>query len=220
MILNFILSNLNILTLAIWTLFFVVVALRFVRPSWVKNIPFRALIVLAFSLHILYGVFISWGQYHVWAMPENEMGKLFLSAPLAPEGLLPSMLEWTRPFFAHPLGYFAYYVLGRFWINIGILFLVTGLFYGLFKFWNSRRGNFTPEGPELLFVLMLISGWPGVLFMLLIGFIIALCSIVISRAMGKPRTIVEPAFLAASFVALEFTLPVLDHFHLYTFLTV
>ena len=106
MILGFIFSHLNIIVLGVWIVFFGVVLLRFVRPRLVKNISYKWLILAAVALHLFYVIFLTWGQYHIWAVA-SDFTRSLLSAPLPIEAPLPAILEWTRSYFTHPLGYFA-----------------------------------------------------------------------------------------------------------------
>ena len=57
MILNFIFSNLNVIVLGVWIIFWAIVAIRFFYPTWVKNISYIKLIGIAFLLNIFYGIF-------------------------------------------------------------------------------------------------------------------------------------------------------------------
>ncbi len=214
--LNFIILNLNVIVLAVWAVFFIVVVLRFVRPEWAcplkffsekiwraRNISFSMLMVLAIGLHIFYGAFVTWGQYHTWSAPGNDLGKSFLSSPLSKEVPLPIVLEVLRPALEQPLGYFSYYVFGRIWLNIIILFALSGFFYSILKIWSFYRGGFLPHGPEILLVLMLISGYPGILVLVPFSFAVAFGYFGISYAIklfteiGLPKQYAIPAFLSS-----------------------
>lgn len=189
MALNFIFSHLNAIVLAIWLIFFAVVAVRFLRPAWLPRLSFGWLAVAAISLHLLFALFITWGQYHVWATG-SDFTRVFLSSPLSPEAPLPGLFEWIRGYFEQPLGYFAYYVIGRFFLKVVALFMVSLLFYFLFKVWNKYRNIFAPHGPELLLALMLISGWPGILVLIPLGLVLS----VLSFALPPIYTKVQPSY--------------------------
>lgn len=219
MVLNFIFAHLNVIALGMWAVFFCVVLMRFMRPRWVKNVSYKWLVLGAIVLHLFYGAFVTWGQYHVWSA-ESDLSRVFLSAPLAAEAPLPNVLEWMRGYFDHPLGYFAYYAFGRFFLNILILFAVSGFLYAIFKVWNNYRGFLGEHGPELLFVLMLISGWPGVLVLVFLGFILALVSFALPVISIRNPLSLEQAFLIATPFALIFARPLLLHFHLLALLSV
>ena len=207
--LYFIFSNLNAIVLAIWTMFLIIVAIRYFRPDWVKNISYFKLLLIAIGLNIFYGLFVTWGQYHVWANG-NQITKALLSSPLGKEVPLPFLLEWIRPLFEHSYGYFLFYVLGRTWLDTSLLFLISGAVYSLFRIWKSYRGGFLEQGPEILLILMLASGYPGILVFIPIGFILAVLFSIYSSIRGKASINIEPAFIVAAFVALIFAPAILN----------
>ncbi|HAT68619.1 MAG: hypothetical protein A2481_00225 [Candidatus Yonathbacteria bacterium RIFOXYC2_FULL_47_9] len=220
MILGFIFSHLNAIILGMWLGFFAVVLVRFLRPYWVKNISYKQLILVAAVLHLLYATFITWGQYYIWST-SSDFTRALLAAPLPIEAPLPVMLEWIRPYFGGTLGYFTYYAFGRFFLSVIILFVVTGIFYAIFKFWHARRNNFGIEGPELLCVLMLIAGWPGVVVLGPLGFAVAiLFSVSALVLLKKTQTSLLPAFLVVTPIALIAAKPILDFLHLYALLKI
>lgn len=220
MILGFIFAHLNAITLAVWAVFFGIVLVRFLRPHWVKNISYKWLILSATALHLFFATFITWGQYHVWAT-SNDFTRALLAAPLPVEAPLPAILEWARQYFDGSLGYFAYYAFGRFFFSIVILFVVTGIFYTIFKFWHHRRNNFGAEGPELLCVLMLIAGWPGIIVLGPLGFAVAiLFSVGALVFFKKTQTSLLPAFFVVTPIALIAAKPLLDFLHLYALLKI
>lgn len=211
MLLNFIFSHLNAIMLFVWLIFFALVAMRFVRPLWVKNISYGWFVLAAIVLHLLYAGFVTWGQYHVWATG-SDFTRVFLTAPLSPAAPLPAIFEWTRGYFDQPLGYFAYYAIGRFFLKVFVLFAFSGFFYFLFKIWNRYRRVFAPQGPELLLVLMLIAGWPGVLVLIPLGFFLSVLSFGLPARISTkvqplgtpPRISIEHMFLIATPFAVLF----------------
>lgn len=205
----FIFSHLNAIALSIWVTFLIIVTIRFFRPGWVKNVSYWKLILIAALLNILYGLFVTWGQYYVWSNG-SDLTRSLLNLPLPKEVPFPFYLTWTRLFFEHQLGYFSYYVLGRFWLNILISFLISGVLYFIFKIWKSRRGNFTEHGPEILLLLMLISGYPGILVLIPLGFIFAVLWAGFYYFKGNQAVNIEPAFILAAFFALLFSRIILN----------
>lgn len=215
--LNFIFSNLNVIVLGIWILFLLIVAVRFFRPVWLnsrisflskivqslKDISYKKLIIAVISLNIIYSIFVTWGQYHIWATAA-DFTKMFVNLPLPKEVPMPIFLEWTRPLFAHSFGFFLYYILGRVWLNTLVLFLTSIALYFILKAWKSFRGNFLENGPELFFILMLIVGWPGVVIFIPIGFIVSLLFFSFYFFKGQNSVEIEPAFIVASFIVLVF----------------
>ena len=215
---NFIFSNLNVIEVAVWVVFFFIVAVRYLRPLWVRNFSYGWLVGIAVSLHVLYGIFATWGQYVVWG--KSEFTKVFLSSPLANEVPFPSYLEFLRPLFEGDNGYFTFYSFQHFFLSTIALLIVVGLFL-LFLVVRSRAHpiNFR-EGDIMLIVLaMLISGWPGVIVLLPIGLLLAIVLSIGARVFyGIERIPLPPAFLLASPVALIYAVPILTALSLYPLL--
>ncbi len=218
MLLNFIFANLNTIELVVWTIFFFIVAVRYMRPLWVKNISYNWLAGIAIGLHILYGIVATCGQYIVWS--KSEFTKVFLSSPLTKEVPFPSYFEFLRPLFDGPNGYFAFYSFQHFFLSTIALLIVVGLFL-LFLIVRSKTHpiNFR-EGDIMLIVLaMLISGWPGVIVLLPIGLISAILLSIGARFIyGIERIPLPPSFLLASPVALIYAIPILTALNLYPLL--
>ena len=206
--LNFIFSNLNAIILVIWIFFWFFVAIRFFYPSWVKNISYTKFVVLGFLLNIVYGLFITWGQYYVWLHSSN-FTRLLVNSPLSKE--VP-MYNFIRPLFENNLGYFLYYALGRFWFYIFILFIVSLVFYFFIRFWKSYRGNFSENSSELFLVLMLISGWPGIVIFIPLGFIVSIIISIVYYFFDKRTFKIEPVFIFVSLFALIFSKIILGFF--------
>ncbi|MEI8269893.1 MAG: hypothetical protein WCG45_00840 [bacterium] len=204
MILNFIFSNLNTITLGIWIIFSLIIMVRFFRPAWVKNISYKKLLIYVIALKIVQFLFITWGQYYVWSS-STDFTRTLLDLPLSKEVPMPFLMEWLRPImFENNLGYFLYYVWGRFWLYVFILFLLSLVVYILLRIWRDFRGGFSKDGPLLILILSLISGWPGVLVFIPLGFILAVLHLAIAYIRGKKNTEIELVFLFACFVALVF----------------
>lgn len=220
MVLDFIFVHLNTISLGVWMVFFCIVLVRFIRPHWLKNISYGWLIAGGVALHIFYTIFVTWGQYHIWAT-SSDFTRALLSAPLPVEVPLPVIFEWARPYFSHSLGYFAHYVFGRFFLNTIMLFIVTGIFYFIFKLWCKYRRNFRASDPEILCVLMLIVGWPGVSVFIPFGFAVA---IFFSAGMliffKKNQISLAPAFLFTTPIMLVGARPILGLLHLYALLNI
>lgn len=214
MSLIFIFNNINNIFLVGWSTLIILTAVRLFRPVLVKNISYWWIVGIVVGLHLSYGAFITWGQYYVWANG-NTFTQSLISLPLPAEAPLPSILEWSRSYFEKPLGYFTYYVFGRVWLNIIILFVVSGLLYFVLKLWSNYRGGFLPNGPEIILALLLISGYPGILVLIPLGFIVAIIwfifTIIKNRSTGLQPMYIEPAFLIATAVALFFSKAVLSY---------
>ena len=141
-------------------------------------------------------------------------------APLSSEVPFPVYLEWARPFFEQQYGYFVLYSFQHFFLSTFALFIVTGLFY-LFLVARARYRSFNfREGDIMLIVVaMLVSGWPGVMVLLPIGFVCAVLLSIVARILyGIERIPLPPAFLFAAPLALIFAVQILTTFHIATIL--
>ncbi len=216
MALNFIFAHLNAIMLAVWVIFFTIVVVRFLRPTLLPRVSFGILAMAAIGVHLFFALFITWGQYHVWATG-SDFTRVFLSAPLSSEVPLPSLFEWMRGYFEQPLGYFAYYAIGRFFLKVFLLFIISGFFYLLFKVWDKYRRVFIPDGAELLLALMLISGWPGILVLIPLGLLFSVISFVFPPSLGAWRFSIERMFLVATPIALLFAISIFAYFNVLLF---
>ena len=210
MIFNFILSYLNVIVLALWILFLLVVAIRYFHPKWVKNISYTNLIIIAFGLNIFYGLFLTFSQYYVWSIA-SDFTRSLLNSPLSDTIPFSNLLGWVHSFLLNSNhGYFYFYAWGRFWINILILFILSGGLYSIFRLFKYYRGGFGHSGPELLFLLMLISGYPGILVFIPLGFIFAILLVIYSIIRKHKDSIIEPAFIISALFSLLFTHTILN----------
>ena len=201
MILNLIFSNLNAIVLFVWIILWIFVAFRYFYPNLLKNISFLKLALMAFLINVFYGIFITWGQYYVWFHATN-FTKNLVKLPLPKEVPIYSIL---RPLFENNLGYFFYYILGRFWFYIFILFIVSFLLYFVIKIWENYRGNFSKDSPELILTLMLISGWPGIFIFIPLGFIVSILYFIFCYIKGQKKVQIEPVFVFVSLLTLIFS---------------
>lgn len=215
---NFIFTNLNAVALVFWPIFFCVVVVRMLRPVLVKNLSYGWLITIAITLHFLYGVVATWGQYRAWA--SNDFTRVFLETPLSPEVPFPSYLELVRPFFDNTYGYFAFYSFQNFFLSTMVLLIVVVIF-SLFLVVSARihSMNLTKGDIALVVLAMLISGWPGIVILLPIGFACAVLISLVARIMyGVERVPLSISFMIAAPVALVFAIPILTFFNLYPLL--
>jgi hypothetical protein len=208
--LNFIFSHLNAIILIIWIIFLFFIAIRFFKPAWVKDISFLKLALIAFAINIFYGLFITWGQYHVWAV-SKDMTHALINLPLPGNVPFPPYLEWIRPLFENHLGYFLYYVLGRVWFNVFISFIISGVLYLIFKAWDFYRGGFLDQGPELLLALMLVPGWPEILIFIPLGFFLSILVSCFSHFRGNKVVNIELSFIFAALLTLLFARIILSY---------
>lgn len=221
MLFNFIFSHLNTIILAVWLAFFAVVFVRTHKAGWVWHFPYQWLVVIAVILHILYGAFLTWGQYVVWQ--GSEFTKMFLSSPLSPEVPFPSYFGFVRPLFNGAHGYFAFYAFEHFFLSSIALFVVTGLFALFFRMYAVYRPALFQKGDIAIITLaLLIAGWPGAFILVPLSFILAIALALLFLFQFdiniKNKVSLPSAFLYATPLALLFATPVLTVFHLYSLL--
>lgn len=190
--------------LLIWIVLLIIIGLKYFRPIWLNNTSYRKLFFVTIGIHILYGLFVTWGQYYVW-LNGSEMTRILLSLPLPSETPFPDIFNWIRPLFDNNYGYFLYYILGRFWLKILISFALSGLLYLIFRIWEKYRGGFQENGPIIILVLMLISGYPNILINVALGFVFSFVYLTISRFRGVKNASIEPVFIFSTLISLLFT---------------
>ena len=222
MITNILINYPHILALIVWIIIALVAIARYVKVSFFARVSWGWLIAFTIAFHFGYAGLLTWGQYHIWSAPSNDFGKSLLSSPLPAETPLPIFLEWVRPHLARPLGYFAFDVFMRFFFNIIILIGLAGLFALFLKLRARYRPiNFGENDIAAITLAVLVSGWPGVIVLIPLGF---LCAILISLGMrmfrGAERIYLPPAFLLAAPIAITWGVPILTYFHLYSLLKV
>jgi hypothetical protein len=196
--------------LGVWAIFLVIVTIRFFRPEWMANISFAKLAIFAIGIHLLYGLFVTWGQHHVWAYG-TDVTKALLSLPLPKQ--VP-IYEWIRPLFTRNGGYFAFYAWSHYWLDITLTLVLSGVLWQIFKVWASRRGNFLDDGPDLLLVLMLVAGsisFRGIILLLALGFAAALLSFGYAYYKKERVVLIEPAFIVATYLTLALARTLLVH---------
>lgn len=154
--------------------FWFVLALTFF--SYISGIKkgilyFKNIFLAVFIFRILYSTALSIGQYYTWA--GNEFTRFFLKAPLAEEaGLIGKLFGF---FFGQDLGYFAFYVAGRFWFEFVLAILISIIFFFLLTSFKRHNPRFFEEGEvELGTLLAFLVGWPGVVLFIAFSFVFVL----------------------------------------------
>ena len=208
----------HIIALAVSLSIALVALLRYFNISIFARVSWKWLFVFVVVFYFSYGALLSWGQHVRWE--GSEFNRALLKAPLPAEVPLPMFFEWTRAFLQGEGGYFKFYVFGRFLLSSIILFLVTGLFVFVLKLRARYRPiNFAENDISAIAIAVLVSGWPGVIVLIPLGFLCAIIISLVSRIYyGTPRIYLPPAFLIAAPFALAFAVPILKYIHLYTLL--
>lgn len=226
MFLNFIFFNLNMIALVIWVFFFGIIC---ILDTQKKKISYKWLVASAIIFHLFYGFFATWGQYIVWS--KSEFTKILLLSALPKEVPFPLILEWIRPLFNGNYGYFAFYAINHFFLSIFALFVVTGFFTLFFKLYcRYYPDNFKEADISIIAISFLIAGWPGVIVLVPLSFIIAIIitslnlipkinHLDIGHSNGEKidRVSLSTIFFYTAPFALLFVIPIFTFFHLYTF---
>lgn len=204
--------------LVIWAVFFIVVVVRILRPSWLKNISYWWLIGCAVAIHLLYGAAATLLTYFVWSTPMkdgsvNQMGHLFLTAPYPKEAPLPlDILEWTRPLLSGTHGYFVGSSFFHYFLSTIALLIVTGVFVGFFKMYKREHPAKFKEGDiEVIALAFLIAGWAGSIVLAPLSLIFAVILVIIKMVVKKEksRVSISQAFIIAAPFAFVFAIPLL-----------
>lgn len=215
---HFLVSYVHLVAFFVWVVFAVIILLRYYSVSYIARVPWGVLVVVAIALHLGYVALLGVAQYELWGA--SEFTKDFLTQPLAADVPLPWVLELVRHWFEGPLGYFSFYVLGRFALSLGILFIIALFCFILLKIRaRYRPRNFKEGDIPALTLAVLVSGWPGVVVLLPLGFIFALIiSLGVKIMYGVDRIYLPPAFLVAAPIAFIFSEEILKLVNLYTVL--
>lgn len=179
-------SHLNAIVFSLRVLFICLIIVRFYRPQWLRRISFGKLAFAVLAFELFYGLFVAGGQYYVWTITD-------------PTG------TYTK------LPYFLHYAWTNFWLAIIINVVLSGIVYGLFKLWSSYRGGFLEYGPELIMGLMFAVGFPGILALIPMGFILSVVAYLLKYGEGEIVLSIEPFFIWAAFPALIFARAIFLH---------
>ena len=215
---DFFVAHIQVIAPIVWVLVALALILRYFKISFFSRVPWWGLAILVLCLHVGYTTFLSFGQYYMWS--SSEFTQSFLTQPLAEDVQFPLLLEWTRPWFSGPLGYFGFYVIGRFVLSLAFLIAFTTAVLGLLMLRRKYRPHNFQEGDIIALTLaVLVSGWPGVIVLIPLGFIIAILISVGGKVLyGIERIYLPPAFLLASPIAFIFGIKILTVLHLYPLL--
>lgn len=210
-------ANLNLVAFAMCFAVATVATLRYFTVSIFARLSWWQLVAFVVVLNIGYATLLSYGQYVTWSA--DSVGKTFLTQPLSGDTPLPFLPEWARDFFEQPLGYFSFYIFGRFFFPIIILFTVTIAFVILLHFRARYRPiNFKEGDIMAIAIALLISGWPGILVLVPLSFLFAVVISICARFYGIERVRLSPAFLLASPFSLIFATQILTFLNLYAIL--
>lgn len=216
--LNFLVNYPHVIMLVVWLCVAVILFLRYFKVWRFARISWTWILVGVVALHLVYAVLLTWGQYVEWG--KMPFTKTLLAQPLPTPTPLAGALEWARPLFNQPGGYFAHMVFMKFYLNIIVLFALVGFFAMLLKLRAYYRPYNFQEGEVVaISVALLVAGWPGVIVLLPFGFTLAIVFSLASLLLFKTlRTYLAPAFLVLLPIVLVWGVPFLKATNLYTLL--
>ena len=187
-------------------IFFVALYLYVAKNSRIKNIlprniTYAKLAMVLIVFRVCFAAFKTWAQYYVWS--HDAIGKFFLGASLNPLLQEVTFAKYIPGLFANPFGYFLFYSVGRFWLNI---FLVLGgafLFYFLLRLFKRHNERFFEAGETELGLLMaLVVGWPHLILFIFLSFIFVVFVALFRMALGRHYTTLGIPFLLATVTVL------------------
>lgn len=137
-------------------------------------------------------------QWEVWH--RLPFGRILLALPLDPSVPFPSVL---RPLFSQPGGYFAHYVLERFWFPSAVLFVSVALLsYALLLLNRARPGSISKMETHAVTTGGLLCGWPLVILYVPLLFIVAFAHGTMNHLHGHEKTSLVAAVIVATIAVL------------------
>lgn len=167
-----------------------------------KLTNFRFLIISLIVFKVLYAGLLSAGQYYIWA--GDKALSVFVNSPLS-ENVPPSIVTKLFPaLFSTDLGYFFYYVYGRFFINLLLAVGLAFAFWAFLRILKKHKERFFESGEtELGLLCALIVGWPNFLVFIPVVFVsIVIVSIVRGILLKEAYTTMGMPFLLATLICL------------------
>jgi hypothetical protein len=177
------------------------------------KITTKKIVFLFLGIQIFYAIFLTWAQYYVWA--GSDFTKIFVNTPF--DSSLRTNVFSFLPFLKDSsLGYFIYYVWGRFWMEFAITWCVAFFFWLLFSFFKKRRDYlFTKEELYIGILGILVFNWPGSIIFILVSLFTAICMSFFKLFLRKgERTTFDIVFAIAGFVTFFFGAWILNFLHL------
>jgi len=136
----------------------------YARREQIKRIDFYLWIITGavVVVHILFAVYLSWAQYHIWQ--QDPFSKQLLSQALSPHTGGEWFVKYLADTFSIKSEYFLGYVFGRFWMNVFLGVGVAFIFYGALRALKKYKERFFDKGEVVLGLLgAMVVGWPWVL---------------------------------------------------------
>lgn len=161
----------------------------------------KLLILIALIARIFYAGLQTFLLYYLWL--QDEMGKLLVQIPVSRSAAKDLVWKPIAPLFEYQHGYFAFYALGRFWLNVFISIIAAAIFYIILLGLKKYRERFFEKGEAELGLLMaLILIWPNfAVFVPLVFISVVLVSIYKKIALKEAYATLGAPFLLAGFLS-------------------
>ncbi len=196
-------------TLFFWALFVFAIFGYVVRHSerWSgfrKTISIKKLIFATIGFRIIYAGLLTGLQYVTWA--SGGIGEFFLRESIDKSLPIPFIqsLPWI---FGSQWGYFIFYSLLHFWVNVVLSLFVAWIFYRfLILLKRYRERFFDEEEIELGFLVALLVGWPAfTLFVPLVFLSVVLTSLARLIVWKEAYTTLGWPFILATLITFLFS---------------
>lgn len=186
------------------------------QPAVFKFITYKRLIWSSIFFKIGFAGVLTLLQYVIWK--GGGLGRLFLNEGLSTSLPIPliHLFPWI---FKSSLGYFIFYSLQRFWLNVFLSLFVSWLFYRFLILLKRYKERFFEEGEvELGYLMALIVGWPFfILFVPICFLFVVLISIFRLIFFKEAYTTLGWPFIWAAFLTFLFGSALLPLFKLSVF---
>jgi hypothetical protein len=166
-------------------------------------VTLKRLLIATIVFRIAYAALLTTLQYFSWAA--GGLGALFLKESL--DASLPIPFVHSLPWiFGSRFGYFIFYSILHFWINVVLSIFIAWLFYRfLILLKRHKERFFDVEETELGFLLALVVGWPTVtVFVPLIFLFVVIASLTRLIVFKEAYTTLGWPFILAATATLLF----------------
>lgn len=176
------------------------------NERWVRfcrTFSFKHLLWATIGVRIAYAGLLTILQYFTWA--QDKVGSIFLHESLGKSVPL-SVIQDLPWIFGSRWGYFVFYSLLHFWLNVALSIFIAWLFYRFLILLKRHKERFFEEGEvELGFLTALIVGWPAfTLFVPAIFIFVVLASLVRLIIFKEAYTTLGWPFILAALASLAF----------------
>ena len=174
----------------------------------------KILIIAAIVFRIFYAILETVGQYYAWR--GSLIGKTLIDIPISKSALGFGFDKILFSLFDYSHGYFIFYAVSRFWLNIIISVAAASVFYIFLIILKKYQERFFEKGEvELGFLVALILTWPNiVIFVPLVFLAVVLISICKGIFLKEAYTTLGAPFILAGILTALFGVWLINYFNL------